>query len=60
MHSTYFELYRMRTDRHGLHQKLVAFARTNGIRAARGNVSEKRNGLIERELHRAPGAGGTS
>jgi transposase len=34
MHSTYFELYRMRTDRHWLHQKLVALARQNGLKAA--------------------------
>jgi hypothetical protein len=31
VHSTCFELYRMRTDRHWLHQKLVAFARVNGL-----------------------------
>ena len=34
MHSTYFELYRMRTDRHFLHQKLVSFARKHGVKAA--------------------------
>lgn len=34
VHSTYFELYRMRTDRHWLHQKLVSFARANGLKAA--------------------------
>jgi hypothetical protein len=34
VHSTYFELYRMKTDRHWLHQKLVAFARKHGLKAA--------------------------
>src|SRR5512147_2781552 len=34
VNSTYFELYRMRTDRHWLHQKLIAFARTHGLKAA--------------------------
>jgi hypothetical protein len=34
VHSTYFELYRMRTDRHWLHQKLAAFARARGLRHA--------------------------
>jgi len=34
VHSTYFELYRMRTDRHFLHQKLVAFAAQHGVKAA--------------------------
>ena len=34
VHSTYFELYRMRTDRHWLHQKLVSFTRQHGIKAA--------------------------
>jgi hypothetical protein len=34
VHSTYFELYRMHTDRHFLHQKLVTFARAHGVKAA--------------------------
>jgi hypothetical protein len=34
VHSSYFELYRMRTDRHFLHQKIVAHARAHGIKAA--------------------------
>ena len=43
MHSTYFELYRMRTDRHWLHQKLVAFARANGLKAAAREFGCSRN-----------------
>jgi transposase len=34
VHSRYFELYRMRTDRHWLHQKLVTHARQHGIKDA--------------------------
>jgi len=30
----YFELYRMKTDRHFLKQKVVSYARTEGIKAA--------------------------
>ena len=43
VHSTYFELYRMRTDRHWLHQKLVAFARANGRKAAAREFGCSRN-----------------
>lgn len=43
MHSTYFDLYRMRTDRHWLHQKLVTFARSNGIKAAARQFGCSRN-----------------
>jgi len=43
VHSTYFELYRMRTDRHWLHQKLVAFARGNGLKAAAREFGCSRN-----------------
>ena len=43
VHSTYFELYRMRTDRHWLHQKLVAFARTQGLKAAARQFGCSRN-----------------
>jgi hypothetical protein len=32
VHITCFELYRLRTDRHRLHQKLGAFARANGLK----------------------------
>lgn len=32
MHSRYFELYRMKTDRHWLHQKLVTHARQHGVK----------------------------
>jgi transposase-like protein len=34
VHSTCLEPYRKRADRHWLHQKLVAFARANGLKAA--------------------------
>ena len=34
MHSRYYELYRMKTDRHWLHQKLVSHARQHGIKDA--------------------------
>jgi len=34
VHAAYFELYRMKTDRHWLHQKLVAHARAHGIKDA--------------------------
>ncbi len=43
VHSRYFELYRMRTDRHWLHQKLVSFARTNGVKAAAREFGCSRN-----------------
>jgi transposase len=43
VHSTYFELYRMRADRHWLHQKLVAFARQNGLKAAGREFGCSRN-----------------
>jgi hypothetical protein len=34
VHRTSFEHYRMRTDRHFLHQKLVAFATQHSVQAA--------------------------
>jgi transposase-like protein len=34
VHSHYFELYRMRTDRHFLRQKLVSHAREHGLKSA--------------------------
>jgi transposase len=34
VHSRYYELYRMKTDRHWLHQKLVTHARQRGIKDA--------------------------
>jgi len=43
MHSTYFELYRMRTDRHWLHQKLVTSARARGVKAAAREFGCSRN-----------------
>ena len=43
VHSSYFELYRMRTDRHWLHQKIVAFARSQGIKAAAREFGASRN-----------------
>ena len=42
-HSSYFELYRMRTDRHWLHQKIVAYARVHGIKAAAREFGASRN-----------------
>jgi len=43
VHSRYFELYRMRTDRHWLHQKLVAFARTNELKSTAREFGCSRN-----------------
>lgn len=43
MHSCYFELYRMKTDRHWLHQKLVAHARHHGIKDAARSFGCSRN-----------------
>ena len=43
VHSTYYELYRMRTDRHFLHQKLVAFAQHHGLKAAAREFGCARN-----------------
>src|SRR5262245_34256057 len=43
VHSTYFELYRMRTDRHWLHQKLVAFARAKSLKATAREFGCSRN-----------------
>src|SRR5262245_49708201 len=43
VHSSYFELYRMRIDRHWLHQKLVAFARAKGLKAAAREFGCSRN-----------------
>jgi transposase len=34
VHARYYELYRMKTDRHWLHQKLVTHARQHGIKDA--------------------------
>jgi transposase len=34
VHSRYYELYRMKTDRHWLHQKLVTHARQHGVKDA--------------------------
>src|SRR2546426_11309031 len=34
VHCRYYELYRRKTDRHGLHQKLVAHARQHGVQDA--------------------------
>jgi transposase len=43
MHSAYFELYRMKTDRHWLHQKLLAHARAHGIKDAARSFGCSRN-----------------
>ena len=43
MHSRYFELYRMKTDRYWLRQKLVAHARQHGVKAAARTFGCSRN-----------------
>ncbi len=43
VHSTYYELYRVKTDRHWLHQKLVAYARQHGLKAASRAFGADRN-----------------
>ncbi len=43
VHSTYFELYRRRADRHGLYQKLVVCARAHGLQAAAREFGCSRN-----------------
>jgi len=43
VHSRYFELYRMRTDRHWLHQKVVSHAREHGIKATVREFGSSRN-----------------
>lgn len=43
MHRTCFELYRRRTDRHWLHQKLVRSARANDLKAAAREFGCSRN-----------------
>jgi len=55
VHSTYFELYRMRTDRHWLHQKLVAFTRRNGIKAAAREFGCSRNTVRKWRRRYQPG-----
>ena len=55
MHSTYFELYRMKTDRHWLHQKLVAFARANGLKAAAREFGCSRNTVRKWLRRHVPG-----
>ncbi len=52
VHSRYFELYRMRTDRHWLHQKLVAYARQHGLKAAVREFGCSRN-TVRKWLRRA-------
>ena len=52
MHSRYFELYRMRTDRHWLHQKVVSYAREHGIKAATREFGCSRN-TVRKWLRRA-------
>ena len=47
MHSTYFELYRMRTDRHFLHQKLATFPAQHGVKAAAREFACARNTVRE-------------
>src|SRR5262245_19409083 len=43
VHSTYFGLCRMCTYRHCLHQKLLAYARANGLKAAAREFGCSRN-----------------
>src|SRR5208282_734795 len=55
VHSTYFELYRMRTDRHWLHQKLVAFAASHGLKAAAREFGCGRNTVRKWLRRHVPG-----
>ncbi|WCJ58044.1 helix-turn-helix domain-containing protein [Fontisphaera persica] len=55
MHTTYFELYRMRTHRHWLRQKLVAFAKTHGIKAAVREFGCSRNTVRKWLRRHVPG-----
>src|SRR6185503_19078315 len=52
VHSRYFELYRMRTDRHWLHQKVVTYARDHGIKATAREFGCSRN-TVRKWLRRA-------
>jgi len=52
VHCRYFELYRMRTDRHWLHQKIVSFAREHGIKATVREFGCSRN-TVRKWLRRA-------
>lgn len=55
MHSTYFELYRMRTDRHWLHQKIVAFARKHSFKAVAREFGCSRNTVRKWLRRHVPG-----
>jgi transposase-like protein len=55
VHCTYFDLYRMKTDRHWLHQKLVAFARANGLKAAAREFGCSRNTVRKWLRRHVPG-----
>ena len=55
MHSTYFELYRVKTDRHWLHQKLVAFAHQHGLKAAARAFACARNTVRKWCRRQVPG-----
>ncbi|WP_425499934.1 helix-turn-helix domain-containing protein [Fontisphaera persica] len=55
VHTTYFELYRMRTHRHWLRQKLVAFAKTHGIKAAVREFGCSRNTVRKWLRRHVPG-----
>ena len=55
VHSTYFELYRMRADRHWLHQKLVTLARTSGLKAAAREFGCARNTVRKWLRRHVPG-----
>jgi hypothetical protein len=55
VHSTYFDLYRRKTDRHWLPQKLVAFARANGLKAAARECGCSRNTVRQWLRRHVPG-----
>jgi transposase len=55
VHSTYFDLDRMKTDRHWLHQKLVAFARKHGLKAAAREFGCSRNTVRKWLRRHVPG-----
>jgi hypothetical protein len=56
VHRTYIELYRMRTDRHWLHQKLVGLARKIGVKATAREFGCARN-TVRKWLRRQTGFG---
>ncbi len=59
MHSSYFELYRMGTNRYFLRQKLVAYAQRHGIKAAVRAFGASRN-TVRKWLRRSSSGRPTS